>query len=529
MYIHHVRFSSIMFSQYICLQLCNNNSFGAVIWFIAAGIATSCGVGGGGIYVPLGIILLRFASKPSSGLSQASIFGASLGGLLLNIRNKHPDEKIRDTVGKRDSESKIIPYTQGMTRAEIEVDEELYLSSTPENGDGHKRKFYTRPLIDYDMALFLAPLEMAGAVIGVIIQKLMPNWLFLSLAAIILGCTSFKTFQKFFSVYKKEKDDQIGEQRIEELVGLQNGKSKSAGDDTDTDTNTNNCEENSHSVDSKTKDYGSLQDVTRESTVHLDNADKFAQRRILLKEDSRQFPLEKILGLVILWMGLALITFLKGGKGVDSPIGITCRSRWYMILIIFEFLWLLGFALVFGLKLVRRDAKKVASLYPFLKSDVIWDLSKLRFYATFTLIAGIVAGLIGIGGGMVLGPLMMVMGIHPLVSSATTATMIVLTSSSVAIMFVTSGLVPWEYAVFFFCICFCGACVGKIYIDAHVKKTGMTSVLIGILASIIAFATVGCLAIVIINLSSTGWCFDGFKKFCHVKDDERLICSISKN
>ena len=62
---------------------------GMVFWFCAAGVATSCGVGGGGIYVPLGILLLNFAPKQSSGLSQASIFGASVGGLLLNLRNKH--------------------------------------------------------------------------------------------------------------------------------------------------------------------------------------------------------------------------------------------------------------------------------------------------------------------------------------------------------------------------------------------------------------------------------------------------------
>jgi hypothetical protein len=44
---------------------------GLVVWFVSAGVATACGVGGGGIYVPLGIILLNFAPKSSSGLSQA--------------------------------------------------------------------------------------------------------------------------------------------------------------------------------------------------------------------------------------------------------------------------------------------------------------------------------------------------------------------------------------------------------------------------------------------------------------------------
>ena len=36
---------------------------GTVVWFLTAGIAVSCGVGGGGIYMPLGMILLRFAPK----------------------------------------------------------------------------------------------------------------------------------------------------------------------------------------------------------------------------------------------------------------------------------------------------------------------------------------------------------------------------------------------------------------------------------------------------------------------------------
>ena len=94
--------------------------------------------------------------------------------------------------------------------------------------------------------------------------------------------------------------------------------------------------------------------------------------------------------------------------------------------------------------------------------------------------------------------------------------MIVLTSSSVAILFVTAGLVPWQYAVTFFSICFCGAYIGKTYIDAYVKKTGKASVLIFLLATIIALATIGCIVIVLTRLADAGWCFDGFQEFCSV-------------
>ena len=111
-----------------------------VIWFLGAGLSMSAGVGGGGIYVPLGLILLRFGAKAATGLSQASIFGASLGGLYLNVKNRHP--------------------------------------------------LANRPVIDLDMALFLAPMEMAGAVVGVIVQKLLPDWAVILIMAVVLGYTS---------------------------------------------------------------------------------------------------------------------------------------------------------------------------------------------------------------------------------------------------------------------------------------------------------------------------------------------------
>lgn len=56
--------------------------------------------------------------------------------------------------------------------------------------------------------------------------------------------------------------------------------------------------------------------------------------------------------------------------------------------------------------------------------------------------------------------------------------------------------------------------------DAYVKKTGMVSMLIGALATIIAFATVGCISILLIGLAKQNWCFSGFNDFCVVESDD---------
>lgn len=503
--------SNIILHHYMII--CNYNSVGTIVWFLTAGIATACGVGGGGIYVPMGILLLRFPPKPASGLSQASIFGASLGGILVNIRKRHPDEHIRDTKGtpSESQPGKIMSYEKGKGPMEIEGDRQKYL----DGGDG-KRKFYTRPVIDYDMALFLAPMEMAGAVLGVIIQRVFPNWLFLCFAAVVLGFTAYKTFKKFFAAYAKDKaakEERIELTRRESQKILESQKklesqkeSGVSGEGGDASEAVNDVEENGG---------------TKEETVEEhDDPKELEQRRKFLEDDSRQYPFEKISYLVLLWIGLTVITFLKGGKGVDSVIGITCQDAGFYVLVAAQFLWTMGFAAFFGWKNVKNVNQRVAVNYPFNETDVLWDFKKLQFYSFFTFVAGIVAGLIGIGGGMVLGPLMIVMGVNPRVSTATTATMILLTSSSVAVMFVMSGLVPWQYAVYFFCVCLLGAYIGKTRIDAYVKKTGMGSILVGILATIIALATIGCIIILFLNLAKVNWCVDGFKAFCTVSVEE---------
>jgi hypothetical protein len=191
-------------------------------------------------------------------------------------------------------------------------------------------------------------------------------------------------------------------------------------------------------------------------------------------------------------------------------------------LIALQFIWLFGIATYYGFGLIRRQAKKDACHYPFVEHDVVWNMSKIRLYACFTFISGIVAGLIGVGGGMILGPLMLIMGVHPRVSSATNASLIVLVSSSVAVLYITSGLVPWQYAVTFFSVCFVGALFGKAYIDGVVKRSGRASLLILTLAIIIALSMIGCLVIALIGLAEAGWCLEGFRQFCSVSNSNSM-------
>lgn len=482
-----------------------NDLVGAVVWFLTAGISISCGVGGGGIYVPLGILIFQFAPKQSSGFSQACIFGAALAGLILNSQNCHPASDIRHDAGVP-QEARPLAHQRSISRAE----QDEYVAKGG--------KLYTRPLIHYDMALFMSPMQMAGAVLGVLVQKMLPNWLYLLFAGVVLSYTSYRTYLKYFAARKKEKE-QLQENQDQGKPTLD--EEETSGDDPDNQTQPEDSsalrplEEGLGETDKNSKDKSDAQPQGDEQD------EKLALRTQYLEADMRQYPKEKIGAMVGLWVGLFVLTLLKGGKGVESLLGIQCDSPWYYVVIACQFVWLFGFAAYFGHRLMVDQQERIAVGYPYLgEADPVWDAPAIRFYGGFCFLSGVVAALIGIGGGMVLGPLMLVMGVDPRVSTATNSTMIVVTSSSIAVMFVTSGLVPWSYALFYFGVTFSGAWIGKSRIDQYVKKTGKASILIFILASIIAFATIGCLVILVTRLVDQGWCFHDFQPFCDVNSEE---------
>jgi uncharacterized membrane protein YfcA len=66
-----------------------------------------------------------------------------------------------------------------------------------------------------------------------------------------------------------------------------------------------------------------------------------------------------------------------------------------------------------------------------------------------TMIAGFLASFLGIGGGMVLNPLMLELGIHPQVSVATSAFLVLSTSSSSVVQYAVLGRLPWDYGLWF--------------------------------------------------------------------------------
>ena len=233
-------------------------------------------------------------------------------------------------------------------------------------------------------------MEMAGAVLGVLIQKVLPNWLYLLAAVLVFGFMAQKMYKKYRKVRQKEQ----------EVL-----KKKAAANSSEPTPVTSGASANSNEKEAvETSNKRTLN--TEVSANDLSEEEEERLRKAFLEEDMVQFPKDKLLALLVLWVGLFVLTLMKGGKGVDSVVGIDCKSPVYYVLIVLQFLWLFGIAIFFGVKLVKKQAERVAVRYPYLPHDPKWEGVAIRNYGALAFAAGIVAGLIGTGGGVVLSPLM---------------------------------------------------------------------------------------------------------------------------
>lgn len=130
------------------------DNWGTLFVIVGLMVAASGGVGGGGILVPIFMLVYQFKPINAVALSNFTILGASIMNMLINMTKRHP--------------------------------------------------FANRPLVDWDLIMVMEPLTMAGAVAGAFIGKLLPDWLLVTSLVFLLGFTAQKTLEKGFDQYNKE-------------------------------------------------------------------------------------------------------------------------------------------------------------------------------------------------------------------------------------------------------------------------------------------------------------------------------------
>ena len=366
-----------------------------------------------------------------------------------------------------------------------------------------------RPLVDWDLILVMEPLTIAGALIGAFLNKLLPESVLTVMLVILLSFTAYTSLKKAVKMYKIESKH-LREQGIREDGTKESELTKlshNQHDDEDADATESLLEDaemqDSDDIPEEDQKPKAEEDVrSDDGMTDVELLETAASRKAQLEEileAEKHVPMTNIHILVGMFVVVLAINLLKGGGAFKSPIGIVCGSTSFWLANAAVLLWIVIISLFVRAYLVNQYNIKQRVGFPYVEGDIKWDPRATIVYPCVCCLAGFFAGMFGVGkfvdmtcgikcfaaclmldpallgGGIVKGPLMLAMGVHPAVSSASSACMILFTSFTATTSFVVFGLLVEDYAVVCFILGFVATFVGQVGLSYLMKKSQRNS------------------------------------------------------
>ena len=449
---------------------------GSVVMILVSIIANAGGVGGSAMTISLILLFFNFDTHSSVALTQVFIFAGTTTVTILKFRDRHPT---RD-----------------------------------------------RPLIYYDALMQISSPIVAGVTIGTMVNQAFPSWLILGLLTIIVfflvwdaSIRSLKIYRKENEIHKVAAQDQIDERSTKTMGKVssefinQNGKGeniKNSLDEVEEEEKANheeeekedmkseeiNIDENKdNSADSgaeKSDNISVIEDSTEHRSKEQGTNDPVLLRRIttIYQEEQKIIAWIPLFYFSILVGSSILFSLLKGGAGSPSLIGISGCSPQYFSLIIGYFGFMLFLNLLASFYLVRKTDVCLKTNYVFDEGDVQWNYYKCAWVSLGAVIAGIVVGLLGMGGGNLIGPMLLSLGVRPEISTVSSSFTIFISSGIASAQYFISGLIDFYYAAFFFGLSIIGSLLGILVLRRYAIRKQRISLLIICLAIIMAISLV---------------------------------------
>eukprot|EP01065_Artemidia_motanka_P029113 TRINITY_DN3506_c0_g1_i1.p1 TRINITY_DN3506_c0_g1~~TRINITY_DN3506_c0_g1_i1.p1 ORF type:complete len:573 (+),score=167.66 TRINITY_DN3506_c0_g1_i1:66-1721(+) len=413
-------------------------------------LAASAGIGGGGLFVPIYMLINGFIIEEAIPLSHATVMGNSVAQLLVNLPLRHDHRFV--TTDRR------------------------------------------KPMIDYSVPLLLLPGQLGGNNLGVLFFPIFPPDLLIIISEMLLAFATIRVFEKGWKMFQAER-------LVREEIALIGGED---GDDDDVAGKKAPSSAGSRLSRATTMSVGAayiglpkdsqvlqeeqdLQGEVRRSAEDYyaslrpgeDDELMEAFREIEAKETS--IPVQ-----YIALMGAFWCVFAAAYVGMKE-FG-TCSAGYFGILIgLYPILLAVTFI---GSRLVtkynkRRDENHVQGP----PGEVVWTNTKLVVGPLAAVGVGFIAGLLGLGGGELMAPLLLELGLLPKAASATSAYMIIWTTSSNMVHYAVGGDLATGYAICFCLLGFVGGGVGRFIAMKYTSK-GRQSPIAFALGSVLALSMI---------------------------------------
>ncbi|KAL2343222.1 hypothetical protein Fmac_004507 [Flemingia macrophylla] len=274
------------------------------------------------------------------------------------------------------------------------------------------------PVIDYDLALLFQPMLMLGISIGVTFNVIFPDWMLTVLLIVFFVGISVKSFFKGVDTWNKET-----------IVKKEARK-------------------NSH-ID----DIGSPEDAAhyiQTGEPAKDNINQSRKKVVSIIENIRW----KELGL--LFAAWIMILALEIGKVVPIAVGMSS----YQAVRLYK-----------GKRIIASKGDQQTQ----------WQVWQLILMCACGILAGMIAGLLGLGGGFILAPLFLGLGVPPQVASATSILAMAFSASMAVVEYYLLKRFPISYALYFVAVATVSAVFGQHLVRKVIAILGRASVIIFIL------------------------------------------------
>ncbi|MBA0724091.1 hypothetical protein Golax_020799, partial [Gossypium laxum] len=291
-------------------------------------------------------------------------------------------------------------------------------------------------LVDYDIAILSEPCMLLGVSVGVVCNHVFPEWLITILFAVFLVWSTFKTCSNGVGYWKTETAKHNESRNECEKVG--NGVTKN----------------------------GEIENL-REPLMGVEG-----------KENSR-FPWKKLMVLVMVWFSFFIIYLIRGNSYGQGIIPMKPCGVGYWTLSLFQVPLAVGFT-----SWILFSKQPIACLGPNKQG-----VNKLIF-PLMALMAGALGGVFGIGGGMLISPLLLQVGVTPEVTAATCSLMVFFSSTMSAFQYLLFGMEQTGAALVFSFICFVASVLGLVVVQKAIKEFGRASLIVFSIGIVMALSAV---------------------------------------
>ena len=460
-----------------------------VVCYLAATLASAGGIGGGGLILPILLVVGDFDFEGAVILSMSAVFGNTLSQIIVNSIKRHPIEE-------------------------------------------------TRPLVDFDQVSILLPAQLAGANVGMQLSRALPSASLMIVAMVILIAASFKIFRKGIKLYKKETEDLKWDRKAEAANALHDTQQEIGHDNRirSSESTASKQRRQSHIEEAKagyrvvSKDYnvpswfgadandaaavfGTLQSSQTTNEEQLEameeihdfdlevvSEQKVRERvgmsiegggagvtlemgevqEIVKSKGAIVYPLPSIMRIAAFWTlsGALILTT----KQLFAP----CSAS-YSLMLAASFVPLIV-ALVGGIYAVsirQRDKPATVLLGDIDYSKAGLGSSQLYLAPAALFITGVLCSLLGIGGGELIGTLFLSLGMLPQVAAASTSLMTSTNACLNVIQYLTSGSIAVDWCLLLFMVGASGGLSGRWLSRWVIKTYGRPSICVFALSVIL--------------------------------------------